>query len=79
MKSIFTFAIFVSILYWVPDHSGIVGRVPTFSVKEFSVDEMFKLPEIANRKGSKRVGGTNSKGKGSRYKGGSNKNKKIKK
>ena len=29
-----------------------------------------QTPEVANKKGSKRVGGSNSKGKGSRYVGG---------
>lgn len=30
-----------------------------------------QTPEVANKKGSKRVGGSNSKGKGSKYRGGS--------
>ena len=30
-----------------------------------------QTPEVANKKGSKRIGGSNSKGKGSKYRGGS--------
>lgn len=42
---------------------------PTYSILTFASGENIQLPEVANRKGSKRVGGTNSKGKGSRYSG----------
>jgi hypothetical protein len=52
--------------------SSAVPIAVTAAVGELSVVEgsLFSPPQVAGRKGSKRVGGKNSKGKGGKYVGG---------
>lgn len=45
-------------------------RVPTTNIWLPTNDEILQPLQVANKKGSKRVGGNNSKGKGSKYVGG---------
>ena len=50
--------------------SAAIGIGPSSASARAVVVPESLVVEVANRKGAKRVGGTNSKGKGSKYKGG---------